>query len=281
MSTSLRASKKSPVRKPAVFVCLCLIAATTVYPLYFMVANAFKSRIEYYTNVYGPPHQLDLGNFGLLVENFNILGAIANSLEVVVTAAIVSTLLAALASFPLAKLRFRGSRPVFALILAFMLVPGQVLLVPIYLFFSGVGLINNPLSVGLIYVATSLPFGTFLLTSGFRGIPSEVIEAARIDGASMARTFVSIVLPMGTSAFVTLAVLNFLNMWNELLLALLLMPDEARRLLTPTLTTMMGRYLTDQPLLMSGLLISSLPTILVLIVASRYLIRGISVGVGK
>ena len=100
-----------------------------------------------------------------------------------------SLTIASLASFPLAKIPFRGQEAVFRFIVGFLLVPGQVLLIPVYLLFSRLNLVNNYLSVILIYTALALPFGIFFLTSSFRGIPSEIIESARIDGASLLRVY--------------------------------------------------------------------------------------------
>jgi raffinose/stachyose/melibiose transport system permease protein len=272
----LRLSSRLPV-----FVILLLIAGTTVYPLVFLAINAFKRKTEYYLNTYGLPHALYLGNFQLLGENFNIARAVLNSLFVTGVAVTVSIFLAALASFPLAKIAFAGQQGIFRFVVALLLIPGQVLLIPVYLLFSRLNLVNNYLSVILIYTAVALPFGIFFLTSSFRAIPSEVIESARIDGATLPRVFSSIILPLGRPAIATLAVLSSLSMWNELLLGLMLLPDESKRLITPTIALLLGRLLTNQPLLMAALLISSLPTIVMLAIASRQLISGITLGFAR
>jgi ABC-type glycerol-3-phosphate transport system permease component len=281
--TSIKAAgtRRNLYTKLPLFLILLVTAITTTYPLFFVAANAFKKEVEYYSNVYGLPHDLYLGNFALLQENLNVLRAVGNSAFVVCIGVLASTLLAALASFPMAKLRFSGKRPIFLMIISFMLIPGQVLLIPIYLLFANLGLINNYLSVIMVYIVTTLPFGIFLLTSSFVAIPTEMIDSAKVDGASLLRIFRSIILPMGRPAVTTLAVLNFLTMWNELLLGMVLLPDESKRLLTPTLATLIGRLATNQPVLMAGLLISALPTVLMLIIFSRYLIKGITLGVGK
>jgi raffinose/stachyose/melibiose transport system permease protein len=268
------------VRLP-IFLTLLAIAATTVYPLLFLAANALKERSEYYGNVYGLPLAPTLANFRLLVENYEVQRAVANSAFVAATGVASALALASLASFALAKIPFRGRRLVFGLVVGLLLVPAQVLLIPVYLFFSRLGLVNSYLSVILVYVALALPFGTFFLTSSFRAIPSELIESARIDGASLGTVFRTIVLPIGRPAIMTLAVLTFLSMWNELLLGMMLLPDESKRLLTPTIALLLGRLLTNQPLLMAGLLVSSLPTVLLLIVFSRALIRGVTLGFGR
>jgi ABC-type glycerol-3-phosphate transport system permease component len=275
-----RASERLRVKLP-IFIVLLAIAASTVYPLLFLGLNALKERTDYYANAYGLPRELYLGNFTILVENYNILRALLNSIFVTGVAVTATLLIATIASFALAKVDFVGQRVLFSLIVAFLLVPGQVLLIPIYLLFSRLDLVNNYLSVILIYTALALPFGTFFLTSSFRAIPTELIEAARIDGASLFHAFRTIVLPIGSPSIMTLAVLSFLTMWNELLLGMMLLPDESKRLLTPTIALLLGRLLTNQPLLMAALLISSVPTILMLIVFSRYLIRGITLGFGK
>jgi ABC-type glycerol-3-phosphate transport system permease component len=275
-----RASERLRVKLP-IFIVLLAIAASTVYPLLFLGLNALKERTDYYANAYGLPREFYLGNFTILVENYNIVRALLNSVFVTGVAVTATLLIATIASFALAKVDFVGQRVLFSLIVAFLLVPGQVLLIPIYLLFSRLDLVNNYLSVILIYTALALPFGTFFLTSSFRAIPTELIEAARIDGASLFHAFRTIVLPIGSPSIMTLAVLSFLTMWNELLLGMMLLPDESKRLLTPTIALLLGRLLTNQPLLMAALLISSVPTILMLIVFSRYLIRGITLGFGK
>jgi ABC-type glycerol-3-phosphate transport system permease component len=277
---SVRASERLLVKLP-VFLILLVIAVTTVYPILFLTLNALKRKTEYYTNAYGLPDQLYLGNFQLLAENYNIVRAVLNSCLVTGVAVMLSLTIASLASFPLAKIPFQGQEAVFRFIVGLLLVPGQVLLIPVYLLFSRINLVNNYLSVILIYTAIALPFGIFFLTSSFRGIPSEIIESARIDGASLLRVYLSIILPLGRPALFTLAVLSFLSMWNELLLGMMLLPDESKRLLTPTIALLLGRLLTNQPLLMAGLLISSLPTVLMLALASRYLIGGITLGFGR
>jgi raffinose/stachyose/melibiose transport system permease protein len=267
--------------KLLVFAILVLIALSTVYPIFFMANNALKRRVEYYVNPYGLPQAVYFGNFQVMVENYGILTSFGNSVFVVLSAVSLTVFLAALAAFPIAKLKFRGSTLFFQFFISLLLIPGQVLLIPVYLMFARLGLVGNHLSVILMYTVINLPFAIFLLSSSFRGIPSELIEAAKIDGASLWKVFLRIIVPMGRPGLMTLAVLTFLNMWNELILALMLLPDDAKRMITPAVTTVMGRFVTNQPLLMTGLLITALPTIVILIVFSQYLVKGISLGVGK
>ena len=142
-------------------------------------------------------------------------------------------------------------------------------------------MINNYLSVILMYAVGSLPFSIFFLSASFRSIPDELIEAAKIDGATLMQVYRKIILPIGSPSILTLGILNFLSMWNELILALLLLPDENKRTITTSVAMVVGRFITNEPLLQPGLLMSSLPTIVVLIIFSKYLVKGISAGIGK
>jgi ABC-type glycerol-3-phosphate transport system permease component len=133
----------------------------------------------------------------------------------------------------------------------------------------------------LVYAATNIPFCVFFMATVMRSVPDALIEAARMDGAGPMRTLVSVVIPVLRTSILTLAVLSFLAMWNELIFGLILLPSEANTLLTPRMAAIGGRFVTNQPLLMAGLLITSLPPIIILTFLSRYLVSGIAAGMGK
>ncbi|MBX3085546.1 MAG: carbohydrate ABC transporter permease [Anaerolineae bacterium] len=267
--------------KLPVFLALCLVALTTLLPLGYMGMTALKTRTEYLTNPFGLPQSFYLDNFRVMIENYGFLRSFGNSVLIVGSALFLSLLIGSLAAFAVAKLRFRGKRVFFLFLISLQLIPGQVLLIPIYLLFSRLGMINNYLSVIFMYMVGSLPFSIFFLSASFRNMPDELMEAARIDGASFREVFQHIILPMGRPAILTLGILNFLSMWNELILALMLLPDENKRTITASVSMVIGRFTTNQPLLMTGLLMSSLPTVVVLVMFSNYLVKGISAGIGK
>lgn len=268
------------VRIP-VFVILCLVAASTLLPLAYMTMTALKTRTEYLVNPYGLPQAFNLDNVRIMVENYGFLRSMGNSILIVGTSLFLSLFLGSLAAFAVAKLRFKGKRAFFLMLISLQLIPGQVLLIPIYLLFSRLGMINNYLSVILMYSVGSLPFSIFFLSASFRSIPDELIEAAKIDGAKLLQVYRYIILPIGSPSILTLGILNFLSMWNELILALLLLPDENKRTITSSVAMVVGRFTTNEPLLMTGLLLSALPTVVVLIIFSKYLVKGISAGIGK
>jgi raffinose/stachyose/melibiose transport system permease protein len=261
-----------------IFVVLLVIAASCVYPVLFMAINAVKDNSDYVVSPYGLPDEVTWSNVRRLVDDYDVLSALRNSVLVSIVGVAVSTFVAAFAAFPLAKIDFPGRKLVWALVISMVLVPSQVLFIPAYLMFSDLGLINNELSVILLYTARAIPFGVFLLASTFRAIPNELLESSEVDGSSTWQTFRSIVLPMGRPAMATLSIISFLTMWNELLLGYLLVPDPGKQLLTPALALLGGQHTTDQPLVLAGLLISALPPILVLALLSRFLVKGIAAG---
>ncbi len=267
--------------KLPVFLALSAVALTTILPLAYMVMTSLKERTEYFTNPYGLPKAIYLDNFRLMVDTYGFLRSLGNSVLIVGASLTLSLLIGSLAAFAVGKLQFRGKRAFFMFLISLQLIPGQVLLIPIYLLFSRLGMINNYLAVILMYTVGSLPFSIFFLSASFRNLPNELMEAAKIDGASLWKIYLHIILPIGRPAILTLGILNFLSMWNELILALMLLPDEEKRTITSSVSMVIGRFVTNQPLLMTGLLMSSLPTIVVLILFSQYLVKGISAGIGK
>lgn len=268
-------------RQWPIFVALCLLAATIIYPLYFVVLTSLRPNDDYLRNPFGLPGEWTLDNYVTLATTYGVGQAFLNSLLVSCVAVVIQLVLASLAGYALAKLPVPGSRFITATFVSVMLIPGPVLIIPIYLMLSRLDLVGGYPGLILVYVATGLPFATFFLTLTFRAIPEEVLEAARLDGAGFFRTVWSIIRPMGASGIATLAVLQFLGTWNEIIFAVILVPDRAMRLLTPALADIGERFVTDQPLVSAGLFITASVPLLLLAVASRYIMRGLQVGVSR
>lgn len=272
--------RRAPTKLPPLLI-LLLVAATTLYPLSFVLINAFRAKSEYLKAPYGWPANWSLNNFVLLLENYDVIRAASNSMLVIGSALAISLTASTLAAYAIVKLDLPGKRLFTAGFVSVMLVPSQVLIIPVYLLLSAMRLVDTLPGLILVYAATNIPFGVFFMTAVMRSVPNEIIEAAKIDGAGPLRTLVWVVAPVLRTSILTLAVLAFLSLWNELIFGLILMPSEANNLLTPKMASIGGRFVTNQPLLMAGLLLTSLPPILVLTFLSRYLVSGIAAGVGK
>jgi len=260
---------------------LCVIAATTIYPLIFMLINSFKIQSEY---ILGPllfPKQISLTNYKIMYSSYKIVRLFNNSLVIVSCSIFFEIFLCSLAAYAFAKAKFKGKGYLFLFFISMMIIPFQVLMLPLYIMFARLNLINTKLALIIIYTATLIPFALYFLTTNFRTIPDEIIESAKIDGASYFRIYWSIILPIGRSAMITLFILDFVWLWNELVLALIFLQSDETKTITAGVATILGRYSSNQPLMLTGLLLSSLPTIIIYTVVAKYLMKGITVGAVK
>ena len=264
-----------------IFIALLAVAATIVYPLYFVLITSLRPNADYLQNPFGLPGVWSFDNYVRLADSYGIGQAFLNSLFVGSISVTIVLVFASLAGYALAKLPVPGAKYITATFVSVMLIPGPVLIIPIYLMLARLYMVGTYQGLILVYVATGLPFATFFLTLSFRGIPDEVIEAARIDGAGFFRIMWSIIAPMGSSGLATLAVLQFLGAWNELIFAFILIQDESMRLLTPQLASIGERFLTDQPLVSAGLFITASVPLILLAFASKYIMQGLQVGVSR
>jgi ABC-type glycerol-3-phosphate transport system permease component len=261
-----------------VFGLLCLLGASTVYPLVFMAFNSMRSSQAYGVNPYGLPEHLGLGNFRALLDEVPFLSSILHSVIVVVPAVVLATMSSALTAFVLTKTPVRIGKLLFWLMLGMMFMPGLVVLLPLDVEIARIGLPDNFFPAILVYTALNIPYGTYLLRSNFRAIPDTVVEAARVDGGSWARIFWRVILPIARPGIVTVGVLTFLNIWNELFISIVLLNTPTTEMVTPTLAQLSGKYTSDIPVLMAGLLLAALPTLLVYLVTARVFIRGMLSG---
>jgi raffinose/stachyose/melibiose transport system permease protein len=264
-----------------VIVLLSIVAISTLYPIIYMTLGSLKEKIEYLKDPFGFPQKPSLRNYWLLFNTYGVLKPIFNSIFTTVISIIITGFLCSLASFPLAKLEFKGKEFLFMFISAFMMVPIAVLMIPTYVLFSRIGLINNYLSIIIFWCVIDLPYGIYMMTSNLRSIPTDTIESARIDGASLFKVFYSIILPMGKPIIATMVIIYFMWNWNDLLMPMLLLQSESMTTLTVAVTTVIGRYFSNMPLLLAGLLINSLPTVTIYVIFQKYIIKGVTEGAIK
>ena len=185
------------------------------------------------------------------------------------------------AGYGFSQLRWPGRRFGYLFVLAGLAVPPVALIVPVYEEMAQLHLINTFWSVILFYTAINTPFNVYLMSSYLRSLPEEVMEAARMDGAGVHSTFVRVILPMARPAISTLAVFNFLFAWNEFVFALLLLQSDNVKTATVGVLQLQGRFSVNYPVLVAGLLITSLPVIGVYLFFQRYLVRAIVAGAVK
>lgn len=277
----MSASKVASIRWLPAFAVLAALSVSTVYPLVFVALTAFKTEANYAADPLGLPDPATTAYLERAIEAGNLGQYLLNSLFVVGSAVALLTVAASLAGFALAHLRFPGRGVLLIGIVGLMTVPAAVLMIPLYRTVGQLGLINTYPGLILTYAALYLPFSIYLVASYGAGLPREILEAARVDGAGLWSTFRRVALPLSYPALATLVTLNFLWLWNELLFGLLILQDPAKRTLQVGLATLQGQHTTPIPLLAAGLLVSLAPVLIVFLLSQRTLARGLTAGAVK
>jgi raffinose/stachyose/melibiose transport system permease protein len=263
-----------PARQ-AVLIVFALLAA---FPIYFMLANAFKSNTEYINNAFAPPHHWTLSTMRQALSDGELFRWLGNSLLITAVSIGVSTLFAALAAYPIALMQWRPGRYILAVLVALMVVPPIVLVIPLFQEAVSLHVLNTYRSVIVTYTGLLLPFSTFLLVTFYRTLPRTLLEAARIDGAGTLRTFVELIVPLSRPALMTVVIVQALWVWNEVLIALVFLQQSNLRTLMVGLTVYQSRYQLDVPLVMAGMLWATVPMVILYLAGQRFFIRGLTAG---
>jgi raffinose/stachyose/melibiose transport system permease protein len=259
-------------------VTVLLATFLSLFPVYFMTVSAFKTKGEYIANKWGLPESLFFDNFITALAGEKFLIRFFNSTILTVGSVGVSLIIACLAAYAFARMEFRGKRTLFNLVLSLMVVPPVVMVVPLFVSMVRWDLINTYQGTIVIYVGLLLPFSVYLMTNFFKTIPREIMEAARIDGCSNLGVFSKIMLPLSAPAVITLIVVNSLWVWNELLIALIFLQRDELKTLMVGIAALRSKHYVDIPATMAGLLIATIPIIIVYMFGQRYFIRGLTSG---
>ncbi|MBC7810301.1 MAG: carbohydrate ABC transporter permease [Burkholderiales bacterium] len=273
--------RRNPLQTLAFQGFLILVALVALVPVYYMLATSFKTPTNYNIDKLGLPSEFVLTNYTEVLVNHPFFLWMANSAILSGGAVLLSSAIAMMAAFAIARMNFRGRETLLAVSTSLMAIPPVVMIVPLFVLFSQIDLLGTYHGVILIYAGLITPFSVYLLVSFFRTIPTELIEAALIDGASSFGVLVRIILPLSGPPLVTLVIVNLLYVWNDLLIALLFLPDERLRTLMVGVSVFQGRYLQNIPLSMTGMFLASLPMLIIYIAFQRYFIRGMVAGAIK
>ena len=260
---------------------LLFATVLVLLPGYFMIITAFKTQEGYSLNKFDFPHPFFTGSFVTAMRGGRFFLWFGNSIILAVGAVLLSTLVSALAAYAFARMNFAGRNLMLALNTALMVIPPVVMLIPLFLLLTRINLVSTYPGATLVYAGLLTPFSIYLLTNFFRTIPHEIVESALMDGASSLQILALILLPLSGPALVTLIVVNALWVWNDLLIALVLLPQDNMRTLMVGITVFGSRYNNDVPVAMAGMLLASLPMILLYIFGQRYFIRGLVAGALK
>lgn len=220
-------------------------------------------------------------NWHSLFHHLPVGRQLLNSTIVTVGSVFIILVVSALAAFALTKLRVPRAGALLGLIGASMMIPMQSMILTEFINFAGFGLSNDFLSVIATYAALGIPFGTFLMTSFMRDLPDELVEAAEIDGMPYWRIFFNVILPLSAPALLAVGVLQFIQIWDDLLVALIFLQEPAVRTITVGLAVLQSGRVLDIPVLLAGSLLSALPAMFAYLLFQRALIGGLMLGIGK
>jgi multiple sugar transport system permease protein len=256
---------------------LALGAVLTLAPLLWMVSASFMSAGE--ANDFPPrllPRVFTLQNYVVLFTRLDLARSFFNSALVATSATLVSLLVNSMAGYAFAKLRFRGREHAFQVLLAALVIPAQVGMLPLFLLLKALGLVNTYAGVVVPFMAGV--FGIFMIRQYALSIPDDLLDAARVDGAGEARIFLTIVVPVIRPILVTLAVFTFLSAWNDFLWPLIVLSDEAKYTLPVALASLSGEHVQDTELMMAGSVLTVLPVVVLFVALQRAYIRGVMMG---
>ncbi len=256
-------------------------AAIVLGPLLLVVSNALRPTREIFKNPLGLPTSPSFESFVKAWEKANFHVYFLNSLIITVASVLLATAVSALAGYMLGRYKFKGSVFLSAYFLAGLMLPFRLAIVPLFLLLNDLGLIDNRLGLILVYAATGIPFSIFILSSFFRQLPQELSEAARIDGANEMVIFGRIMLPLVRPALATVVVFQFVPLWNDFFFPLVLLRSTDKWTLPVGMTRFFGEFQTDWSTLFAGIIITTLPLIIIFLLATKQIIAGLTAGIGK
>jgi len=256
-----------------------LLAISCLYPMFFAVNNALKTRHDYLLDRFGLATQPTLDNFAQAWTGSHLDQYFLNSVIATVGAVLLLMVVSSMAGFALASLRFPYRRFLFIVILSSLMIPVQVVLVPYMRTMVALHLINTHIGLILSYTAFFLPFSVYMMTAFYSTLPRELLEAARIDGAKLIQVWWHVMVPLGMPALVTLGIINTLNCWNDILIALLTM--QKNRTIMVGISALKGEYSDQIPLFTAGIVIAAAPIVVLYVIFQRRIVSGIAVGAVK
>ena len=258
-------------------------AVAVIFPMVWLIFSSLKTDQELFFSPWAAPKVLQWDNFARAWNSARVGDFFFNTLIVVIPALIFTLIISAMTAYVLARFQFPGRNFLFYLFLGGMLFPVFLALIPLFSLVNNLGMLNTYIGLILVYIAYSLPFTVFFLTGFFKTLPGELQEAAIIDGANQYQAFFLVMLPLASPALISMGIFNFLGMWNQYILPLVLVSDENKYVLSQGLAFMLFKqfYQNDWSALFAALTLVMIPTLLVYIIFQRQIQSGMTTGALK
>jgi len=271
----------------SVYALIAVATAVVLYPVTLVVKKAFEPGRQFALSASPVPDDVTLDHFRDLLGARGPDGELAflhhalSSVVVAVATTIVGIFLACTAAYALSRFRFPGRRTALTTFLVVQMFPASLLILPLYVLLHQLGLLNSLTGLVLVYSTTAIPFCVWTLKGYFDGLPRELLEAARVDGAGPARIFFTIVLPLARPGIAVTALFSFMTAWNEFIMASTFLTDEGKYTLPVLLQSSVGQFSADWGRFAAGALVTSLPVMALFYVLQKYLVGGLTAGAVK
>ncbi len=270
------------IRYSRIIIYLVMIAFAIFYllPVYLMLITGMKSFEEVsISRMWALPSSLSFDSFAAAWERLNV--SFLNSIKLVVPATVISSILGSMNGYVLSKWKFRGSDTIFTAILFGMFIPYQSILIPLVLTLQKIGLYGSIPGLILTHVVYGIPITTLIFRNYYAGIPGELVEAGKVDGAGFFGIYRHIIFPLSVTGFVVVAIWQFTSIWNEFLFGLIITNSPEQRPVTVALQNIAGSQYTLWNVQMAGALLVAIPTLVVYVLLGRYFLRGLLSGALK
>ena len=275
--------KKKKVKVSTILIYVFFIIMMVIYlaPVAWIAMTSLKTRPEIYKDPFGLPKAFHWENYAVAWKAGKLGIAMLNSLFVCVITLILTMLIGSMAAFAIGRMRWKLANAAMVYILIGMMIPVHCVLIPLFVRFANLGLNNSLWGLILPYLTFSLPTSVFIMTGFFRSIPNELLESACIDGCSIYRIFFSIALPLSRTGLFVTGLMTFIGNWNELLLALVFISNDAKKTLPVALTKFVTPYQTNYDKMFPAIMIAIIPTIIVYSLFSNQIVDGLTTGAVK
>lgn len=256
-------------------------AAIAFGPLLLVLIGSFRPNAEILRDPIAMPDKVDFDNYTRAWQTASISTYFVNSILVTVASVALCLTVSAMAAYALGRWTFRGRALLAAFFISGLMIPAKLGLLPVFYMFQSLGLIDSRIGLVLLYAASGVPFSVFVVMAFVRSLPTELEEAARLDGANEGRLFVSIVLPLIRPALAVVAVFQFAPTWNDFFYPLVLLRSDEKYTIPVGLTRFFGEYAADRGTLFAGLVIALLPLAIVFALATKHVVAGLTAGMLK
>jgi len=260
---------------------LVIASAVVLSPIVYIILASFKTKMDYIKNQIGLPNPFVLDNYRALIKDGQLFIWFKNSIIVTVISVAIAVAISAIAAYAFSRINFTGREKIFNFIIALMIIPPIVMIIPLFVLATRSHLVNTYWSAIIIYIGLMLPFNIYLLRNFFVTIPESIVDSARIDGCGDWGIFTRIIIPLSRSALITLIVVSVLWVWNELLIALIFLQKDELTTLMVGLIQFQGRFRINQPVILAGIFASMVPMIIIYLIGQRFFVRGLTAGALK